>query len=71
MSTTDDRPEITCPELVRPLPAPRPSTGPPSSASRATTPTTRFWTCLTCGALIGPMRKHRDLHDEWHDRHGD
>jgi hypothetical protein len=28
----------------------------------------RYWTCLECGSLVGPMTKHRDLHDAWHAR---
>jgi hypothetical protein len=28
----------------------------------------RYSTCLECGALVGPMIKHRDAHDQWHER---
>jgi hypothetical protein len=31
----------------------------------------RFWTCSTCGAVVGPRTAHRDLHDAWHAQHGD
>lgn len=31
----------------------------------------RYWTCLTCGAIVGPLRKHQELHDAWHTKHGD
>jgi hypothetical protein len=24
------------------------------------------WTCLECGCLVGPLRRHRDIHDQWH-----
>lgn len=26
------------------------------------------WTCMECGSLVGPQRRHRDLHDSWHAR---
>jgi hypothetical protein len=31
----------------------------------------RFWTCLTCGTLVGPLKRHQELHDAWHARHGE
>jgi hypothetical protein len=27
-----------------------------------------YWTCLECGALVGPLVRHRDTHDAWHSR---
>jgi hypothetical protein len=26
----------------------------------------RYWICLDCGCLIGPVPAHREIHDAWH-----
>lgn len=31
----------------------------------------RYWTCETCGALVGPLKRNQEQHDAWHAKHGD
>ena len=28
----------------------------------------RFWTCEECGSVVGPLVRHREAHDAWHER---